>query len=47
MLRCRAARPQLGATPTAQRTRLALCRLTAATLRLNLELLGIETLDRL
>ncbi len=34
-------------TPTAQRSRLALCRLTAATLKLNLELLGIETLERL
>ena len=34
-------------TEEARRSRLALCALTAATLRLNLELLGIEPLERL
>ena len=34
-------------TPELQKSRLALCGLTASVLKLNLDLLGIETLERL
>jgi len=39
--------PVLKAEPTALRSRLALCRLTADTLKLGLGLLGIATLERM
>jgi arginyl-tRNA synthetase len=39
--------PVLKAEPEALSSRLALCRLTADTLRLGLGLLGISTLDRM
>ena len=40
-------RDRLKADPEALASRLALCRLTADTLRLGLGLLGIATLDRM
>ena len=39
--------PVLKAPPEARSSRLALCRLTADTLRLGLQLLGIQTLSRM
>jgi arginyl-tRNA synthetase len=39
--------PVLKAPPPARASRLALCRLTADTLRLGLHLLGIQTLSRM
>ena len=39
--------PVLKAPPTARESRLALCRLTADTLKLGLDLLGIATLERM
>ena len=39
--------PVLKAEPEALPSRLALCRLTADTLRLGLDLLGISTLERM